>query len=655
MAEIKGRIAAVIEAGRGARATGPCDTFSVPIFLDFPLMSEPRSLIVRMFSWIWTLIVFCFRALVVLSLVVVGFGLWMGSRNQTPVIEDNVALTVIPFGDLSDQIANDRSRAFLQRFSDNKPAQTSLRDVVDAIDAAATDSRIPSIVVKLDDMAGAGLPQLEEVAAALRKFRAAGKPVYAYGDSYDQKQLYLAAQADEISIDPMGSVLLEGFSVYTNYFKDALDKLGVQVNVFRVGEFKSAVEPYERNDMSPEARTANQAWLGDLWSLYGAALGDARKLTPDAADRYIAGLSAGLEKHKGDLAAYALEAGLVTQVETQADFRKRMIERVGEDDDHGSFRQIDAESYLAAIHVEKAARQADRMAVVVVQGEIVDGDGDETNAGGDTISDLLDHARRDDKVKAVLLRVNSPGGSVFASEKIRRGVLALQAEGKPVVASMSTLAASGGYWVSMDADQIWAEPTTITGSIGIFGMIPTINEPLNKIGVHTDGVGTTPLAGAFRLDRPLADGVKTLFQLQIEKGYRNFIEGVAKGREIPVAQVDAIARGRVWSGKAAKELGLVDSLGGFQDAEAALAQLAKLAPGRYKLDEMQPDHDLFKQLLGDLFGKGQGMTSYSALLNQLPGGALAAPARAIGDAVRRLDDPQRIYAYCFCTPALGGR
>lgn len=617
-------------------------------------MNEPRPLIVRLFSWIWTLIVFCFRAIVVLSLLVVGLGIWIGSREQAPAIEDNVAMTVIPFGELSDQIANDRSRAFLQRFSDTKPSHTSLRDLVDAIDYAAADGRIPSIVVKLDDLAGAGLPQLEEIAVALRKFRAAGKPVYAYGDSYDQKQYYLAAQADEISLDPLGSVLLEGFSVYTNYFKDALDKLGVKVNIFRVGEFKSAVEPYERNDMSPEARTANQAWLGDLWSLYGTQLGVARKLTPDAADRYIAGLTAGLEKHRGDLAAYALEAGLVTQVETQAAFRKRMIERVGEDKEHGSFRQIDAGSYLAAVRAEKASSHHDQMAVVTVQGEIVDGEGEDHNAGGDAIADLLDRARREDKVKAVLLRVNSPGGSVLASEKIRRGVLALQEAGKPVVASMSTLAASGGYWISMDADQIWAQPTTITGSIGIFGMIPTIEEPLGKLGVHTDGVGTTVLAGAFRIDRPLADGVKTLFQLQIEKGYRNFIEGVAKGREIPVEQVNSIARGRVWSGKAAKDLGLVDSLGSFQDAQAALATLAKLEPGRYELNELQPDRDFFKQLLGDVFGSSEG--SYAALLGQLPGAALArAPAQAFGDALRRLDDPQRIYAYCFCAPLLGGR
>ena len=355
-------------------------------------MKEPRPLIIRLFSWIWTLIVFCFRAIVVISLIFIGIGIWAGSRNQTPAIENNIALAVIPTGEISDQVVDDQSRALMRQFSDAKPTQTPLRVIVDSIEAAAKDSRIPSLVIKLDDMSGAGLPQLEEIAVALRHFRAAGKPVYAYGDSYDQKQYYLASQADEISLDPLGAVLLEGFSVYTNYFKDALDKLGVEVNIFRVGEFKSAVEPYERNDMSPSARTANQAWLGDLWTLYGKEVGDARKLTPDAADRYIAGMSAGLEKHKGDIAAYALEAKLVTQVETQGEFRKRMIERVGEDPEHGSFRQIDAGSYYAAIQAEKAAGGSAQVGVVVVQGEIVDGEGDETNAGGDTIAGLLDDA-----------------------------------------------------------------------------------------------------------------------------------------------------------------------------------------------------------------------------------------------------------------------
>lgn len=617
-------------------------------------MSETRSPIVRVFGWIWTLVVFFYRTAIVLLLIVIGFTIWGGGRASQQRIEQNQPLALIPTGTLSEQIDQGRGRSFLRQFSDSKPSQVLLRDLIASLDKAATDARIPFAVLKLDDLDGAGLPQLEEIAVAMRKFRAAGKPIYVYGESFDQRQYYLAAQADEISLDPMGNVLLEGLSVYTNYFKDALDKLGVEVNIFRVGEFKSAVEPYERNDMSPEARTANQAWLGDLWKNYGATVGTARALTPDAVDRYIAGLSAGLAKHEGDAAAYALEAKLVTRIETQAEFRKRMVDKVGEDKTHGSFRQIDSENYLASANSEsKKKAPTSKIALVVVQGEIVDGEGDENNAGGDTIADLLDQARRDEDVEAVLLRVDSPGGSVIASEKIRRGVQALQADGKPVVASMSTLAASGGYWVSMEADRIWAEPTTITGSIGIFGMIPTIAEPLNKLGVHTDGVGTTPLAGAFRIDRPLSAEVKTIFQSQIEKGYRNFIEGVAKGRDIPVAQVNSIARGRVWSGKAAKELGLVDDLGGLAEAEVATAKLAKLEEGSYRLFEMQPDRNYFAQFFGRFFGGAR--LGVGALAQLLPSGTLGAQAVELAQALARLDDPQGVYAYCFCTPVLAGR
>ncbi|GAC1621490.1 MAG: signal peptide peptidase SppA [Nevskia sp.] len=617
-------------------------------------MSEPRSLIVRLFSWIWTLIVFVYRTAIVLFVVLLGLVIWGGGRATSAKIENNEPLALIPSGTVSEQIDEGRGRSFLRQFSATKPTQALLRDLVESLDLASTDARVPFAVLKLDDLERAGLPQLEEIAVAMRKFRAAGKPIYAYGESYDQKQYYLAAQADEISLDPMGSVLLEGLGVYGNYFKDALDKLGIEVNVFRVGEFKSAVEPYERNDMSPEARTANAAWLGDLWKNYGSAIGEARKLTPDAVDRYVNGFSAGLKKHEGDAAAYALEAQLVTRIETQGDFRKRMIEKVGEDKQHGSFRQIDSDNYLAAAHAEsRKKRPAAKIALVVVQGEIVDGEGDDSSAGGDTIADLLDQARRDEDVDAVVLRVDSPGGSVKASEKIRRAVQALQSDGKPVVASMSTLAASGGYWVSMEADQIWAEPTTITGSIGIFGMIPTISEPLNKLGIHTDGVGTTPLAGAFRIDRPLSPEVRTIFQSQIEKGYRNFIEGVSKGRDIPVEQVNAIARGRVWSGKAAKELGLVDQLGGLAEARAATAKLAKLEEGAYQFYEMQPDRNYFMQLFGRYFGSSQ--LGLGALARLIPQGALGSQAQDLAQALARLDDRQGVYAYCFCTPVLAGR
>ena len=614
---------------------------------------EPRSLIVRLFSWIWSLFVFAYRAILVVTVVLFLFAIFGGKRASTPRIEANEPMVLVPTGSIADQVDDRRERSFLRQFSDAKPSQVLLRDLVDALDKAAADARVPFVVLKLDDMDGAGLPQLEEIAVAMRRFRAAGKPIYVYGESFDQRQYYLAAEADEISLDPMGSVMIEGLGVYTNYFKDALDKLGIEINVFRVGEFKSAVEPYERNDMSPEARSANEAWLGDLWKNYGTVVGKARQLDEGAIDRYVAGFSAGLKKHEGDAAAYALEAKLVTRIETQGEFRKRMIEKVGEDKTHGSFRQIDSDSYLAAVQAENLKKPAtQKIALVVVQGEIVDGEGDDSSAGGDTVSELLDQARRDEDVSAVVLRVNSPGGSVNASEKIRRAVKALQADGKPVVASMSTLAASGGYWVSMEADQIWAEPTTITGSIGIFGLIPTVSAPLNKLGVHTDGVGTTPLAGAFRIDRPLSAEVKTIMQAQIDKGYQNFIEGVSKGREIPVDQVNSIARGRVWSGEAARGLGLVDELGGLEDARKATAKLAKLEEGAYQLYELQPDRNYFMQLFGRYFGSSR--IEAGTLASLIPSGVLGDQAQALAGALGRLNAGPGAYAYCFCEPTLGG-
>jgi protease-4 len=613
-------------------------------------MNEPRSFIARLFGWISGLLVFLYRTVMVVLVLGTLLVFWLGSKSSTPKIEDNMPLTLIPTGVLVDQVAQS-GEGFLRQFSDAKPTQTSMRDLVDALDDGAKDTRVPFVVLKLDDMAGAGMAQLQDVAAAMKRFRAAGKPIYVYGESFDQSQYFLAAQADEISLDPMGLVLIQGFGSYNNYYKEALDKLGVQVNIFRVGEYKSAVEPYERDDMSQDAKTANQAWLGDLWKEYGVRVGEGRNQPADAINQYVAGLSAGLQKDKGDGAALALESKLVTRVETQAEFRKRMIAKVGENKDKSSFRQIGFDGYLKAVKHEAKHTPSTKIALVVVEGEIVDGESDTGTAGGDTIADLLDDARHDSNVEAVLFRVNSPGGSVLASEKIRRAVKALQEAGKPVVVSMSTLAASGGYWISMGADQIWAEPTTITGSIGIFGLIPTIDKPLEKLGIHTDGVGTTSLAGAFRIDRPLTPEVKVLMQSQIEKGYQNFIEGVAKGRDIPVEQVNSIARGRVWSGAAAKELGLVDSLGTMADAQAALAKLAKLEPDGYELKELEPNRDFVGQILGKFFG--QGKIGFSALAQLMPTqGALAIPSQQFGNTLRRLDDPQHVYAYCFCDVAV---
>lgn len=614
--------------------------------------STPKNPILRLFGWFWRLLVGIYRIVVVIWVLLLLVLVWLAFQGGPPVkVENNIALTLIPTGAVVEQV-NNAGRTLLRQLGQTKPSQTLLRDLTDALEAGAKDPRIPFAVLRLDDMESIGLAQAQELAAAMKKFRAANKPIYVYGESFDQNQYFVAAQADEVSLDPMGMLMLQGYGVYTNYFKDALDKLGVQVNVFRVGEFKSAVEPFIRNDMSPEAKLENQAWLNDLWDIYNQSVSAARKLPDHAADTYTRNFAPELLKRAGDAAPYALDSHLVNHVETLAQFRKRLGDKVGFDKDKGSFRQIDYASYLRAVRREQKPQPSTKIALVVAQGDIVDGDSDENSAGGDTISGLLDDARRDDDVKAVVLRVNSPGGSVLASEKIRRAVEALKDDGKPVVASMSTLAASGGYWISMSADQIWAEPSTITGSIGIFGLIPTIDQPLNKLGIHTDGVGTTPLSGAMRTDRPLSPEVKTIVQSSIERGYHEFIAGVSKGRNIPVDKVDSIARGRVWSGVAAKGLGLVDQLGGIEDAEAAAAKLADLKPGGYRIDELQPDHDLLAQWLGKVLGGSHADLSFLAAL--LPQHSpLRQPAQEAAMLLSRFNDPRGEYAYCFCTPTPG--
>ncbi|HZR37669.1 MAG TPA: signal peptide peptidase SppA [Nevskia sp.] len=616
-------------------------------------MSETKNPVLRFFGWIGRILVGLYRLVFALWIVVILGLLWLVFQGGPPVhVENNVALALIPTGNVVDQ-TNSTGQNLLRQLGQTKPSQTLLRDLTAALTAAATDARIPFAVLRLDEMESVGLPQMQELAVAMKKFRAAGKPIYVYGESYDQNQYFIAAQADEVSLDPMGALMLQGYGVYGNYFKDGLDKLGVQMNVFRVGEYKSAVEPFLRNDMSPEAKAANQAWLNDLWDVYNQSVSSARKLPERAADSYARNFAPELLKRAGDAAPYALDAHLVNRVETLAQFRKRMSDKVGYDKDKGSFRQIGFSDYLRAVKREAKPPPSTRIALVVAQGEIVDGESDVDNAGGDTISSLLDQARRDDDVKAVVLRVNSPGGSVFASEKIRRAVEALQDDDKPVVVSMGNLAASGGYWISMAASQIWAEPSTITGSIGIFGLIPTIDQPLNKLGIHTDGVGTTPLAGAFRMDRPLTPEMKVIVQSSIERGYHEFIAGVAKGRNLPVDKVDSIARGRVWSGVAAKGLGLVDNLGGIEDAEAAAAKLANLKQGGYRIQELQPERDVFAGWIGKLLGGSHADLSFLAdLLPQHS--AVKAPLEDVAQLLRSFNDPRGVYAYCFCTPTPAG-
>lgn len=619
-------------------------------------MSQNKSLLRRTFDFVWGVIVTIYRVVVIAGVLLALTLAWFALRGGTPtVVENNVALVLAPTGMLVEQIDQDPGQLLFENISGEMPSQSSLRDLIEALETAATDDRISVAVLKLDGLWSAGLAQLDELRDAMNTFQATGKRIVAWAPWYDQMHYYAIAKTDDIGIDPYGMVHVEGFSTYNNYFRDGLEKLGVQMHVFRVGEFKSAVEPFTRNDMSEEARAANREWLGDLWESYGKAVASGRDLQIGAANSYVSGMRDGLTQLGGDAAAYARDQGFVNRIETLSEFRERVAETVGFDDDHGSFRQIHYLDYLGATRHARAPLMpsgvANKVALVVVQGEIVDGPGQPGQAGGDTIFDLLEDARRDEEVAAVLLRIDSPGGSVWASEQIRRAVRSLRADGKPVVASMSTVAASGGYWAAMEADQIWAHETTITGSIGVFGMMPTLERTLDKIGVHTDGVGTTSLAGAFRLDRPLSAEAQVIMQSGVEKVYRDFVGGVAEARKLPVEKVEEIAQGRVWSGVDARELGLIDHFGNLRAAADAAALLAELEVGQYQLDERQLDRGFTSLFLSQFLGKAAG----SALL---PNGLSTWIERLNAQTDMRgmlsaFNDPRGMYAHCFCTVSTG--
>ena len=461
-----------------------------------------------------------------------------------------------------------------------EPAQeeTLLKDVIDAIDYAGNDERIEILVLDLRKMGGAGISKLQYIGEALKRFRESGKEIIAAGAVFNQGQYYLAAHADRIYVHPMGGIFLSGFGLYRKYFKTALEKLLIQFHVFRVGTYKSAMEPFLRDDMSKYAKEANLAWLTVLWDAFKGNLAELRGMEPQDIDDYINNISKHLSGVKGDTARLALNYGLVDELKTRDELTTELIQLVGEDEDKNTFNQIQLDEYLDVIRPE--LRQTDpfstKIGIIVARGIILDGTQPAGKIGGDTLSDLIRKARLDEKIAAIVLRIDSPGGSAYASETIRNEIELTRQAGKPVIASMSSIAASGGYWISSAADEIWASPTTITGSIGIFGAFVTLEKSLDSIGVHTDGVGTTQLAGAFDPGRPLNSAVADSMQQIIENNYRRFIQLVAEGRNLEPQDVEKVAQGRVWAGKTALELGLVDKFGNLQDAIQSAADLAEL-------------------------------------------------------------------------------
>lgn len=523
------------------------------------------------------------------------------------------------------------------------PKENVLFDVVDVIRQAKTDSKISGLVLALQDMPETNLTKLRYIAKAINEFKASGKPVFAVGDLYNQSQYYLASYADKIYLAPDGAVLLTGYKAYSMYYKTLLEKLDVSTHIFRVGTYKSAVEPFLRDDMSDAAKQSASRWVNQLWGAYTDDVATNRKIDANVLNPTMDEFLAELKSVNGDIGALSLKLGLVDELATRQQMRQALVETFGSDGED-SYNAVDYYAYLSQLKTPYNPSSSD-IAVIVASGAIMDGDQPRGRIGGDTLSDLLRQARTDDKVKAVVLRVDSPGGSAFASEIIRNEIDALKAAGKPVVVSMSSLAASGGYWISMGADRIIAQPTTLTGSIGIFSVVTTFEKGLNKLGVYTDGVGTSPFANV-GLTQGLSDGVSQAMQMAIEHGYQRFISLVGQNRGLAVEQVDKIAQGRVWTGQDALDRGLVDQIGDFDDAINAAAQLAQLTEfNLYWVEEpLSPAEQFFK----DVFAQAQARLGLD-INSLLPDAWQPAAKQLVNDAsmLSQFNDPKGQYAFCL--------
>ncbi len=546
-------------------------------------MSEKKSWTKSFFIGSWNVINFTRKFVLNIIFFIILIAVIIGISNsgvEKSVVQDSSALVLNLSGNLviEKQYVDPAEKFAAEAFgqgTDNP--EILVRDLVKVINNAKQDKRIKTLVLQLDGLSGGGLDKMRLVAQALADFKDSGKPVYAMGDYYGQNQYYLAAHADNVYLNPMGAMIIEGYGRYRMYYKEGLEKLRASVHVFKVGKFKSAVEPYLRDDMSAEARLANEAWMNELWSQYKTDVASARKMELSNFDEKMEQLIPKFESVNGDFAQYALQNGWIDGLRSRNDFREEMVSLLGEADNKAGYNTVTYENYLSLItpKIPLPESNKQKVAIVIAKGTILDGTQKPGTIGGDSTAELLREARLDDNVKAVVLQVDSGGGSAFASEVIRKEIDLIKAAGKPVVASMATYAASGGYWISASADEIFAEPSTITGSIGIFGMMTTFERTLEYVGVRTDGVGTTDLAG-ISPTRALSPGIKQIIQMNIERGYERFINLVATERGMTAEAVDQIAQGRVWIGTQALELGLVDKLGNLQDAVESAAVLAEL-------------------------------------------------------------------------------
>jgi len=590
-----------------------------------------------------------------LGVVIFGFVLiaiaGMFADNLQP-IPDKGALYLAPGGFLVDQ--KTYTDPLEKLLSQGMESETLVRDIIEALDAAASDSRITHLLLDTDYMAGAGLSKLEEISSALVRFKQSGKPIIAVADDYGQQQYYLAAHADEILLNPLGSVLITGFASYRSYYKEALDKLRVKMHIFRVGDFKSAVEPYMGNSMSTGVKEERRAMIDELWQFYSSQIENLRGLPTGAINDYTNNLHTKLRSANGDSAMLAQQQGLVDQVASRTQMLKYLNEVIPTTD--GEFNSINLKGYLSHVRREQlisAAAKENRIALVVAKGTIMDGEQPEGSVGGDTLAGIFADLRKDENVKAVVLRVDSPGGSAFASEVIRDAMAATRAEGVPIVVSMGSVAASGGYWIATEADRVLALSTTITGSIGVYGIVPTVDRSMEALGIYSDGVSTADISGIMQLDRAMTPQAEMVFQAGVDNIYTQFLALVAEARNSTPAEVHEIAQGRVWTGEQALELGLVDQLGDLNEAVKVAAELANLAD--YMVDYRRKPLSAYEQLLLSMSssaGTSLANLDIETKDSWLPD-LLSRQAKTLVQPLQALDnlsDPRGMYLFCDQCP-----
>lgn len=614
-------------------------------------MAAKGSWTKALFTGLWTVLNFARKLVFNLIFLVLVIGVIIAiSSSEDPIsVKPDSALLLQLNGNLvieKEQV--DPFSQFMQEAFGEEPEnpEVLVRDVVKVLDNAKQDSRIKALILDLSGLQGGGLDKLRTVAAAIDDFKTE-KPVYAIGDYYSQNQYYLAARADHIYLNPMGGVMFEGYGRFGMYFKDMLEKLRITTHIFRVGTYKSAVEPFIRNDMSDAAKEANKLWLDTYWSQYKADVAAARGIDVSNFDEELDVLLNKFEEAGADFAKYALNNGWVDALKTREEVRQELVALVGTDENKLGVNVTPFNTYLKAVNppLPKMGNMKDKVAIVVAKGEILDGNQSAGTIGGDSTARLLRQARLDDTVKAVVLQVDSPGGSSFASEIIRQEVLELQSAGKPVVVSMSTYAASGGYWISAPADKIIASPSTITGSIGVFGMFLTFEDSLEYLGINTDGVASTEIAGMSAL-RELDPRFGEILQRNVESAYRQFITMVGESRGMSPEAVDKIAQGRVWIGSQALELGLVDELGDLYDAVASAAEIAGLESWDTQYVEriLSPQEQFWKEFFGQalVWGAKMQFADNDSHLMKMVKNLLAETGT-----VTNLNDPRGVYTLCL--------